>query len=172
MCCSSKYVFYLMFAFAKPACLAVTAGRVFAGPLHSTWSASLCGCERHDLVRWEWWRHGWQPFSGGFGHGRVIGLFDWPRHLAAILFMQRQTQRGRGARILARPQLSDGRRGWIIRSSHAEPLLHSLDAHTRQLDKRLRRCTLWLWSRSSRPRCSPVRRPALMQLHSETWGAQ
>ncbi len=24
----------------------------------------------------------------------------------------------------------------------------------------------------SRPRCAPVRRPALMQLHSETWGAQ
>ncbi len=59
--------------------------------------------------------------------------------------------------------------GWKARASRAEPLLHSLDAPTRQLDKRLRRCTLWLCSRSSRPRCSPVRRPVLMQLHSGTW---
>ncbi len=63
----------------------------------------------------------------------------------------------------------DGRRGQAIRPSRAEPLLHSLDAPTRQLDKWLRRCTLWLCSRSSRPRCSPVRRPVLMQLHSGTW---
>ncbi len=32
--------------------------RVFARPLHSTWSASLCGCERYDLVRCEWRRNG------------------------------------------------------------------------------------------------------------------
>ncbi len=63
----------------------------------------------------------------------------------------------------------DRRRGQAIRPSRAEPLLHSLDAPTLQLDKRLRRCTLWLCSRSSRPRCSPVRRPVLMQLHSGTW---
>ncbi len=37
---------------------------------------------------------------------------------------------------------------------------------TRRLDKRLQRYTLWLCSRSSRPRCSPVRKH-WMQLHSE-----
>ncbi len=46
--------------------------------------------------------------------------------------------------------------------------LHSLDTPTRRLDKWLRRCTLWLCSRSSRPRCSPARRPVSMQLHSGT----
>ncbi len=45
-----------------PTCLAVTAEeRAFARPLHSTWSASL-RCERHDLIRCEWWRNRWQPF--------------------------------------------------------------------------------------------------------------
>ncbi len=39
--------------------------------------------------------------------------------------------------ISARPQLSDGRRGRAIRPSRAEPHLHSLDAPTRRLDKRL-----------------------------------
>ncbi len=68
--------------------------------------------------------------------------------------------------ISARPQLSDGRQGWAICPSHAEPHLHSLDAPTRQLDKRLQRCTLWLCSRSSRPRCSPVRKPVWMHLHT------
>ncbi len=43
-------------------------------------------------------------------------------------------------RISARPRLSDGRRGRAIHPSCAEPILHSLDAPTRRLDKRLRRC--------------------------------
>ncbi len=51
--------------------------------------------------------------------------------------------------ISARPQLSDERRGRAIRLSHAEPHLHSLDAPTRWLDKRLQRFTRWLCSRSS-----------------------
>ncbi len=62
-----------------PACLSVTAERGFAGPLHPTWSASLCCCERHDLVQCEWRWHGRQPFPGSFGRGGVIGLGDWPR---------------------------------------------------------------------------------------------
>ncbi len=70
--------------------------------------------------------------------------------------------------ISARPWLSDGRQGRAIRP---EPHLHSLDAATRRLDKRLRRCTLWLCPRSSRPSCSPVRKPVWMQLHSAIWGA-
>ncbi len=49
--------------------------------------------------------------------------------------------------------------------------LHLLDVHTRQLDKRLWRCTLRRYFRSSRTRCSPVRKPVWMQLHSGTWGA-
>ncbi len=75
-------------------------------------------------------------------------------------------------RISARPRLLDGIRGWAIWPSRAEPCLHSLDAPTRRLDKRLRRCTVWLCSRSTRPRCSPVRRTVSMQLHSGTWGAR
>ncbi len=70
--------------------------------------------------------------------------------------------------IPARQRLSDGRRGRATRPSRAEPRLHSLDAPTRRLDKRPLHCTLWLCSRSSRPRCSPVRRPVWMQLHSGT----
>ncbi len=50
--------------------------------------------------------------------------------------------------------------------------LHSLDTPTPRLEKRLRRCTLCLCSRSSRPRSSPVRKPGWMQLHSGTWGAR
>ncbi len=53
--------------------------------------------------------------------------------------------------ISALPWLSDGRQGWAIRPSRAEPHLHSLDVPTWRLDKRLRRYTLWLCSRSSRP---------------------
>ncbi len=74
-------------------------------------------------------------------------------------------------RISARPRLSDGRRGQAIHPSHAEPLLHSLDAPNRWLDKWLRHRTLWVFSRSSRPRCSPVRRLVWMQLHSGIWGS-
>ncbi len=73
--------------------------------------------------------------------------------------------------ISARPQLSDRRRGRVIHPSRAELHLHSLDAPTRRVDKLLQRCTLWLCSRSSNPRCSPVRKPVWMQLHSGTWGA-
>ncbi len=75
-------------------------------------------------------------------------------------------------RISACPRLSDGRRGRVIRPSRAEPLLHSLDTPTRRLDKRLWRYNLWLSSRSSSLRSSPVRRPVWMQLHSGTWGAR
>ncbi len=73
--------------------------------------------------------------------------------------------------ISARPQLSDGRRGRAIHPSRAEPNRHSLDTPTRRLDKRLQRWTPWLCSRSSRPICSPVRKPVWMLLHSGTWGA-
>ncbi len=61
--------------------------------------------------------------------------------------------------ISACPQLSDGRRGRAIHPSCAEPHLHSLDAPTRWLDKQLQCFTRWLCSRSSKPRCSPMRKP-------------
>ncbi len=69
-------------------------------------------------------------------------------------------------RISTCPRLLDGRLGQAIRPSHAEPLLHSMDTPTRRLDKQLWLCTLWPCSRCSRPRCSPVKRPVWMQLHS------
>ncbi len=59
---------------SMPACLAITAERAFACPLHPARSASLRGCERHDLVRCEC-----EPFSVGFRRGRVIWLCNWPR---------------------------------------------------------------------------------------------
>ncbi len=54
-----------------------------------------------------------------------------------------------------------------------EPSVQSVQSHirTRWLDKRLQRYNLWLCSRSFRPRCSPMRKPVWMQLHSGTWGA-
>ncbi len=61
-----------------------------------------------------------------------------------------------------------------IRPSRAKPHLHSLDAPTRRLDNWLRCYTLCF--RSSMPRCSLVRKPVWMQLHSpcmraEAWQA-
>ncbi len=77
-----------------PECLAITTEKAFACPLDPTRSASLCGCERHDLIRCEWQRIGWKPFSGGFRCGSVIGLCDCPRPLAVICFTQSPTQNG------------------------------------------------------------------------------
>ncbi len=74
--------------------------------------------------------------------------------------------------ISARPPLLNGRRGRAIHPSRTESHLHSLDVPTRRLDKWLQCCTLWLCSRSSRPRCLPVRKPVWMQLHPRTWGAR
>ncbi len=70
--------------------------------------------------------------------------------------------------ISARPPLLNGRRGRAIHPSRTESHLHSLDVPTRRLDKWLQCCTLWLCSRSSRPRCLPVRKPVWMQLHPRT----
>ncbi len=74
--------------------------------------------------------------------------------------------------ISARPQLSDGRRGRATHPSCAEPHVHSLDAPTWRPDKRLQRFTRWLCSRSSRPRCLPMRKPVWIQPLSGTWGAR
>ncbi len=61
--------------------------------------------------------------------------------------------------ISAHTQLLDGRRGRAIRPSHAKQHLHSLDAPTQGLDKRLQRFTRWLCFRSSRPSNLPMRKP-------------
>ncbi len=74
--------------------------------------------------------------------------------------------------ISARPQLSDGRRGRAICPSRAEPHLHLLDAPTLWLDKQLQRYTRWLCSKSSKPRCSPMREPVWIQPLTGTWGAR
>ncbi len=56
--------------------------------------------------------------------------------------------------ISAHPLPSAGRRRPVTRPSHAGPLQRSLDAPTLQLDRRLRRSTLWWFSRSIRPSSS------------------
>ncbi len=56
--------------------------------------------------------------------------------------------------ISAHPLPSAGRRRPVTRPSHAGPLQRSLDAPTLQLDRRLRRSTLWRFSRSIRPSSS------------------
>ncbi len=61
--------------------------------------------------------------------------------------------------ISAHTQLLDGRRGRAIRPSRAKQHLHSLDAPTQGLDKRLQRFTRWLCFRSSRPSNLPMRKP-------------
>ncbi len=57
----------------------------------------------------------------------------------------------RGRRYLPSHGYRIGRQGWASRPSRAELHLHSLDVPTWRLDKRLRRYTLWLCPRSSRP---------------------
>ncbi len=64
-----------------------------------------------------------------------------------------------------------GTPGRAIHPSRVEPHLHLLDTPTRRLDKQLQRCTLWLCSRSSRPICSPVRKPVWMQLERDRPGS-
>ncbi len=54
--------------------------------------------------------------------------------------------------ISAHPLPSAGRRKPVTRPSHAGPLQRSLDAPTLQLDRRLRRSTLWRFYRSIRPK--------------------
>ncbi len=56
--------------------------------------------------------------------------------------------------ISAHPLPSAGRRRPVTRPSHAGPLQRSLDAPTLQLDRRLRRSTLWQFSWSIRPSSS------------------
>ncbi len=56
--------------------------------------------------------------------------------------------------ISAHPLPSAGRRKPVTRPSHAGPLQRSLDAPTLQLDRRLRRSTLWRFFRSIRPSSS------------------
>ncbi len=56
--------------------------------------------------------------------------------------------------ISAHPLPSTGRRKPVTRPSHAGPLQRSLDAPTLQLDRRLRRSTLWRFFRSIRPSSS------------------
>ncbi len=56
--------------------------------------------------------------------------------------------------ISAHPLPSAGRRKPVTRPSHAGPFQRSLDAPTLQLDRRLRRSTLWRFFRSIRPSSS------------------
>ncbi len=56
--------------------------------------------------------------------------------------------------ISAYPLPSAGRRKPVTRPSHAGPLQRSLDAPMLQLDRRLRRSTLWRFFRSIRPSSS------------------
>ncbi len=56
--------------------------------------------------------------------------------------------------ISAHPLPSAGRRRPVTRQSHAGPLQRSLDAPTLQLDRRIRRSTLWWFFRSIRPSSS------------------
>ncbi len=71
---------------SMPTCLAVTSeerafcpssslNMISVPPLWATWSRSV----RVTANRW-------QRFSGGFGRGGVIGLWDWPHPLTVVLF--------------------------------------------------------------------------------------
>ncbi len=75
--------------------------------------------------------------------------------------------------ISAHPLPSAGRRKPVTRPSHAGPLQRLLDAPTLQLDRRLRRSTLWRFSRSIRPSSSlPWTSLSLILLLSGSWEAQ
>ncbi len=63
--------------------------------------------------------------------------------------------------------------GWkAFRPSRAEPHLHLLDAPTGGWTSGFRASHRWLCSRSSRPRCSPMRKPVWIQPLSGTCGAR
>ncbi len=68
-----------------------------------------------------------------------------------------------GSNGLRRGAISQQAGGVFSHWALSEPHLHSLDAPTLRLDKWLQHCTLWLCSRSSRPRCTPVRKPVNVQ---------
>ncbi len=75
--------------------------------------------------------------------------------------------------ISAHPLPSAGRRRPVTCPSHAGPLQHSLDAPTLQLDRRLRRSTLWRFYRSIRPSSSlPQTSLSLILRLSGSWEVQ
>ncbi len=75
--------------------------------------------------------------------------------------------------ISAHPLPSAGRRRPVTCPSHAGPLQHSLDAPTLQLDRRLRRSTLWRFYRSIRPSSSlPQTSLSLILRLSGSWEMQ
>ncbi len=71
--------------------------------------------------------------------------------LRPILDLRRLNWMSQWLHISAHPLPSAGRRRPVTRPSHAGPLQRSLDAPTLQLDRRLRRSTLWRFFRSIRP---------------------
>ncbi len=85
-----------------------------------------------------------------------------PLHLPSLRLMALKKRDMRGClnwmsqwlHISAHPLPSAGRRKPVTRPSHAGPLQRSLDAPTLQLDRRLRRSTLWRFYRSIRPSSS------------------
>ncbi len=85
-----------------------------------------------------------------------------PLHLPSLRLTAQKKRDMRGClnwmsqwlHISAHPLPSAGRRKPITRPSHAGPLQRSLDAPTLQLDRRLRRSTLWRFFRSIRPSSS------------------
>ncbi len=64
--------------------------RAFSRSLHPPGPASLCGCERSGLIRWEWW----QPVIGGFRCRGAVGLVQWPCPLAVCAAQRIQPRHG------------------------------------------------------------------------------
>ncbi len=167
---------------SDPACLAFATQRDVSRPFFPTWPASLCKRERSGLVRGKWrWAGRWQHVTGSFRCWGAVGLSNWPRRLRfasaakagmdAKLFrvlskaveelgLKKRDMRGclnwmsQWLHISAHPLPLAGRRRPVTRPSHAGPLKRSLDAPTLQLDKRLRRSTLWRFFKSIRPSSS------------------
>ncbi len=106
--------------------------------------------------------------------GCYVRLCDWPRPLTVVLFMKRQTQSKWGAPPQHDKAVNELGLEWSPLRSHLAAGWTSVFS----------RCTIKPPANTRPPsspkfirvhdimiRCSPVRKPVWMQLHSGTWGA-
>ncbi len=132
-------------------------------PLAAVWMSGFCRGAVRPLNNDH--RHSFLKFTtSSRDHGAPLTLpaSVLPLHLSSLRLTALKKRDMRGClnwmsqwlHISAHPLLAAGRRKPVTHPSHAGPLQRSLDAPTLQLDRRLRRSTLWRFFRSIRPSSS------------------
>ncbi len=140
--------------FLSGTCEEKTAGQRFSAP---GWKRAHAGSDPACLVFTTQ-----RDFSWDLGALLTLPASVLLLHLPSLRLMALKKRDMRGClnwmsqwlHISAHPLPSAGRRKPVTRPSHAGPLQRSLDAPTLQLDRRLRRSTLWRFFRSIRPSSS------------------